>query len=98
MKQNFLEKYERDNGINQEEDYTEAKWITKNLIVKITDKNLSDGEYYKVKGRVKNYEGLWALVEIESSGDVIKIHQKFLSTVVPVIFFRVTNRISDGRL
>lgn len=54
-------------------------------MVKILDKELGEGDYYKKKGRITNYEGLWANVTIEDSGDIIKIHQKNLSTVVPNI-------------
>ena len=74
IKQDYLEKHEFD-GNNQFLEKKEVKWLIRHIAVKIMDRNLSDGEYYKQKGEVSDYEGLYAFVKLESSGDIIKIHQ-----------------------
>ncbi|KAI6239795.1 DNA/RNA-binding protein KIN17 [Aphelenchoides fujianensis] len=73
----------------QEERFKEKRnrkdyWLHKGIVVKIVTKKLGD-EFYKAKGEVidviENYKA-----EIElASGDVIKIDQSYLETVIPAI-------------
>ena len=62
-------------------------------MVKIKDKSLDSGSYYNRKCVIKSIESDYlALVEIIDNGEQIKIDQKFLETVIPVIFFLLSNK------
>ena len=59
-------------------------WLHEGIVVKVINKSLANGKYYKKKGlvtRVKNhYTGE---VEMLDSGDVLRLDQAHLETVVP---------------
>lgn len=60
-----------------------SNWIAKGLIVKVVTKKLGD-KYYKKKGTVKDIQNLFvAVVKMSDSGDVIKVDQDHLETVIP---------------
>ena len=60
-------------------------WLTKGVVVKVINKKLADGAYYKLKGVVKAVHDQYVgEIEMLDSGDVIKIDQTFCETVVPV--------------
>ncbi|KAN0043008.1 hypothetical protein ACTA71_010641 [Dictyostelium dimigraforme] len=71
----------------QESNNNEEKpWIIKDIVVKIIDKELANGKYYKQKGYIVSVENEFlAKVKLLDSGDVLKIDQTFLETVIPQI-------------
>ncbi|KAG7379075.1 hypothetical protein PHYPSEUDO_009083 [Phytophthora pseudosyringae] len=59
-------------------------WVTAGIVVKVTNKKVGDGAYYKSKGVVKDVEGKFcATVELLDSGDVLRLDQDDLETVIP---------------
>ena len=60
-------------------------WMCEGLVVKIKNKTVGDGAYYKKKARISscNNETLTADVRVIDSGIKIRIHQKDLETVIP---------------
>ncbi|CAH0487408.1 unnamed protein product [Peronospora farinosa] len=59
-------------------------WITTGIVVKVTNKKVGDGQYYKCKGVVKNVEDKFcASVELLDSGDILRLDQDDLETVIP---------------
>ncbi|KAG7391947.1 hypothetical protein PHYBOEH_006518 [Phytophthora boehmeriae] len=59
-------------------------WITTGIIVKVVNKKVGDGHYYKSKGVIKDVEDKFcATVELLDSGDVLKLDQDDLETVIP---------------
>jgi len=70
-------------------------WLTKGIIVKVLNKKLGDGVYYKKKGVVKQVHDLYVgEIEMLDSGDTIKVDQNYCETVIPGIGGRV--RIVNG--
>lgn len=67
-------------------------WITKGLIVKIMNKKLLEGEFYKEKGEIIGVYDLF-LAEVETEKGVIKLDQAELETVLPNVnkLVRVVN-------
>ncbi|KAN0011841.1 hypothetical protein ACTFIU_007412 [Dictyostelium citrinum] len=64
----------------------EKPWIIKDIVVKIIDKELANGKYYKQKGYIVSVENEFlAKVKLLDSGDILKIDQTFLETVIPQI-------------
>lgn len=60
-------------------------WIVKRIVVKVVTKKLGD-KYYKKKGTIKDIQNLFvATVKMSDSGDVIKIDQEHLETVIPAL-------------
>eukprot|EP00111_Clytia_hemisphaerica_P002839 TCONS_00008009-protein len=58
-------------------------WLTEGIVVKIITKKLGD-KYYKQKCVIKEVKNLFiAVVEVLNSGDVIKLDQMHLETVLP---------------
>ncbi|GAB5353168.1 hypothetical protein AAMO2058_000014700 [Amorphochlora amoebiformis] len=61
-------------------------WIFKDIVVKVMNKKVGSGKYYKKKGVIlkvrKKFE---AEVRILNSGDVLRIDQEYLETVIPGI-------------
>jgi DNA/RNA-binding protein KIN17 len=65
-------------------DRRKSHWIKTHLVVKVMNKKLADGAYYKEKGTiVKVIDKLTAEVEMHKSGDVLRINQSELETVLP---------------
>jgi len=59
-------------------------WICENVIVKVLSKEFADGKYYKQKGTIKKvFDDFVALLRMNESGDLIKIDQAELETVIP---------------
>jgi len=66
-------------------------WLSKGIVVKVMNKKLADGAYYKMKGVVRQVHDKYVgEIEMLDSGDVIKIDQNFCETVIPV---RVTSSL-----
>lgn len=60
------------------------------LVVKCTDKRLQGGAYYKQKGSVeKLVDRYTAHVRMTTSGDLLKLDQEVLETVIPAVGGRV---------
>eukprot|EP00468_Gymnochlora_sp_CCMP2014_P005303 CAMPEP_0167760300 /NCGR_PEP_ID=MMETSP0110_2-20121227/11510_1 /TAXON_ID=629695 /ORGANISM="Gymnochlora sp., Strain CCMP2014" /LENGTH=348 /DNA_ID=CAMNT_0007646797 /DNA_START=177 /DNA_END=1223 /DNA_ORIENTATION=+ len=58
-------------------------WIFKDLVVKVLHK-LNDKKYYKKKGVVKKVHNKFeAEVKMKDSGDIIRLDQEYLETVIP---------------
>jgi len=61
-------------------------WITPNLIVKIMNQKIGDGQFYGKKAIITKVNDLYvAVVKILDSGIIIKIDQSQLETVIPAI-------------
>ncbi|KAG1711311.1 hypothetical protein DVH05_008564 [Phytophthora capsici] len=59
-------------------------WVTTGIVVKVTNKKVGDGAYYKRKGVVKEVEDKFcATVALLDSGDVLRLDQDDLETVIP---------------
>ena len=59
-------------------------WVQPGLVVKVMNKQLAGGQYYKRKGVVRRVVQLFeAELEMIDSGDVLKIDQQELETVLP---------------
>eukprot|EP00049_Salpingoeca_infusionum_P003530 m.67595 g.67595 ORF g.67595 m.67595 type:complete len:449 (-) comp12165_c0_seq1:229-1575(-) len=61
----------------------EAVWVTPGIVVKVMNKELGDGRFYKRKGVIKSVEGAVAKVKIIDSKASLKLDQRFLETVIP---------------
>lgn len=60
-------------------------WIAKRTVVKVVTKKLGD-KYYKKKGTIKDIQNLFvATIKMSDSGDVIKVDQEHLETVIPAL-------------
>ena len=65
-------------------------------MVKVVNKKLSGGKYYKKKGAVEQVVGKYtAHVRIAESGDLLQLDQDDLETVIPAVGGRV--RLVNGR-
>ena len=65
-------------------------WLAVGLVVKCTDKRLQGGAYYKQKGSVeKLVDRYTAHVRMTTSGDLLKLDQEVLETVIPAVGGRV---------
>ncbi len=89
-------KMKAQHGIRSAEDQTltddkkaEDIWICRNIIVKVVSPALKEHGYFKKKGRIGKVEGYEAEVEMLDSGDVVRVDQKELETVVPGVGKRV---------
>ncbi|CAH0475501.1 unnamed protein product [Peronospora belbahrii] len=59
-------------------------WVTTGLVVKVTNKKVGDSKYYKCKGVVKDVQDKFcATVKLLDSGDVLRLDQDDLETVIP---------------
>ncbi|ETI39154.1 hypothetical protein L917_14493 [Phytophthora nicotianae] len=62
----------------------EENWVTTGIVIKVMNKKVGDGAYYKCKGVVKDVEEKFcATVELLDSGDVLRLDQDDLETVIP---------------
>lgn len=86
----------------QEEERKKQKldhWVTKDIVVKIVNKKVGGGEYYKQKGVVTAVEDKFcATVELLGSGDVLKLDQDDLETVIPKVGrkVKIVNGVGRG--
>jgi hypothetical protein len=72
-------------------------WLAEGIVVKIMDKELGDGRFYKAKAYVRSLlSSFIAEVKLVESSHVIKIDQRDLETVLPAV--RPGNRESFLRL
>jgi len=70
-------------------------WVTPGVVVKVKHKTLANGKYYNEKGVVQEVEARYvAHVKMLTSGDLLKIDQEMLETVLPALGGRV--RIVNG--
>jgi DNA/RNA-binding protein KIN17 len=61
-------------------------WLTEGIIVKVKHKEVGGGKYYNQKGQVTQVEGRYvALVQMLDSGDVLRLDQDYLETVLPAL-------------
>jgi DNA/RNA-binding protein KIN17 len=61
-------------------------WITPGIVVKIMNKTLADGKYYKLKGAIQECPDKYiAQIKVLDLGDVLKLDQSQLETVIPPI-------------
>jgi DNA/RNA-binding protein KIN17 len=61
-------------------------WITPGIVVKIMNKNLANGKYYKQKGIVQEVIDRYiAQIKILDLGDVLRVDQSQLETVLPSV-------------
>jgi len=62
----------------------EAPWLAEGIVVKVVSKALQEHGYYKQKGEVlRVLDRLVGEIEMAGSGDVVRVDQKELQTVVP---------------
>lgn len=60
-------------------------WLMKGVVVKVVHKKLGE-KYYKKKGIVKEIKDLFTgIVQMLETGDVLKIDQAYLETVIPAL-------------
>jgi len=61
-------------------------WLYPNIVVKVINKSLAGGRYYKQKGVVQRvHDKFVAELKMNDSGHVLKIDQSELETVIPAI-------------
>jgi DNA/RNA-binding protein KIN17 len=59
-------------------------WVAPGIVVKVTNKDVGGGRYYKRKGVVKEVQDTFcATVALLDSGDVLRLDQDDLETVIP---------------
>ena len=75
--------------MQRDEKKSEDVWICRNIVVKVVSPALKEYGYFKKKGRIVKVEGYEAEIEMLDSGDVIRVDQKELETVVPSVGKRV---------
>lgn len=71
---------------HEDEDRHQRKenWVTEGIVVKVVNKKLDGGNYYKRKGAITKVEDKFcATVELLDSGDVLRLDQDDLETVIP---------------
>eukprot|EP01116_Phalansterium_solitarium_P022759 TRINITY_DN7635_c0_g1_i2.p3 TRINITY_DN7635_c0_g1~~TRINITY_DN7635_c0_g1_i2.p3 ORF type:complete len:184 (+),score=38.00 TRINITY_DN7635_c0_g1_i2:1102-1653(+) len=85
-----LKEIMREEELKKERINRKPYWIAENIVVKVMNKGLADGKYYKQKGVVsKVIEKYIGVVKMIESRDVLKIDQDQLETVLPNIGGRV---------
>jgi len=61
-------------------------WLAQGIVVKVVNKKLLDGRYYKVKGVVERVADRYSgHVRMHSDGALVKLDQDDLETVVPQV-------------
>ncbi|KAM9960549.1 hypothetical protein ACTFIW_009691 [Dictyostelium discoideum] len=83
----FEKQQQQQQQLNSDNNNNEEKpWIIKDIVIKIIDKELANGKYYKQKGYIVSVENEFlAKVKLLDSGDILKIDQTLLETVIPQI-------------
>lgn len=98
-----LSKFIEEKKKRQEENEPPSKsedvpWIAEGIVVKVVDEAIAKGKYYKKKGLIlKIHNEYVAEVKMLEGGDVIKIDQAYLETVVPGIGAQVLLLVGDYR-
>lgn len=73
-------------------------WITEDIVVKVVDKKLAGGRYYKKKGVVRGVEDRYiASLHMVDDASKIRIDQEDLETVIPALGRRVKILNGEGR-
>ena len=67
----------------QQQPSEEVAWLMKGIVVKVMDKNISNGIFYKKKGYVKKVIDKYGGKIVMDSGEKIILDQKLLETVIP---------------
>lgn len=71
-------------GASSSSQYRHEYWLAEGIVVKIMNKRLKDGRYYKRKAEVRKVHSKYVgEVELVETGECIKIDQDELETVVP---------------
>ncbi len=71
-------------------------WLRRGLIVKVVNKKLGGGKYYKLKGEVeKVVDRYTGHVRIVTTGDLLRLDQDDVETVIPAVGGRVM--VVNGR-
>jgi len=61
-------------------------WIVEGIVVKVRNKKLAGGEYHNKKGTIERVVSTYtAHVRIAATGDLIKVDQDDLETVIPSV-------------
>lgn len=101
MEENERRKLKRKRSSEERCNIVEENWITKGIIVKVMNKSVGDGKYYKQKGEVIDVQDCFAAqVKMLDNGDVLKLDQDDLETVIPKIgrHVRIVNGIGRGQI
>ena len=63
------------------------EWVAPGIVVKVMNSRVGGGKYYKQKGNVVSVEadGFTGIISMNDSGDILKIDQQDLETVVPAL-------------
>jgi len=63
------------------------EWVAPGIIIKVLNKKVGGGKYYKQKGKVMsvNADGFTGIISMLDTGDILQIDQQDLETVVPAI-------------
>lgn len=88
-KASALDEIMREQELKRERENRKAYWITPGIVVKVMAKKLGD-KYYKKKGVVEDVQDRYVgVVRMLDSGDVLKLDQTHLETVIPNLGRRV---------
>eukprot|EP01028_Stygiella_incarcerata_P005250 TRINITY_DN2235_c3_g1_i1.p1 TRINITY_DN2235_c3_g1~~TRINITY_DN2235_c3_g1_i1.p1 ORF type:complete len:402 (+),score=133.42 TRINITY_DN2235_c3_g1_i1:98-1303(+) len=81
------EKEEKEMDEDEIDEDDEEPWLHRGIVVRVLNKTLASGQYYRKKGVVKavENEGFLGVVELAHSGLKLRIDQNELQTVVPAI-------------
>uniref|UniRef100_A0A7S3YPR8 DNA/RNA-binding protein Kin17 WH-like domain-containing protein n=1 Tax=Lotharella globosa TaxID=91324 RepID=A0A7S3YPR8_9EUKA len=79
-------KRKKDAKRKRPKDVRKENWLFKGLVVKCINKRVGGGAYYKKKGVVKRIHNKFeGEVKMNDSGDVLRLDQEHLETVIPGI-------------
>lgn len=90
----------REDEEDAEDDDEEIGWLCEGIVVKVLDKHLKDGKYYKKKGVVLRLEDpVTADIQMNDTGKKLRVPQEKLETVIPKPGGKVmvVNPASDDR-
>ncbi|KAK4526896.1 hypothetical protein GAYE_SCF29G4814 [Galdieria yellowstonensis] len=78
------EKEPQGESLEQVDSSREASWLEENLVVRVMNRELEDGYYYKRKGVIREVlDAFVADVEILQLGDLVRLDQDDLEPVIP---------------
>jgi hypothetical protein len=98
-----VDEEEEERGGEEEVDSTSPSWLHRQIIVKIMNKRLGNGRYYKAKGVIEDItgEGFVAIIRLliesdtgEVSHERIKVDQEELETVIPQVRLSLTDSLT----
>jgi len=95
------ERAEREKALEEKNGARTDYWLAEGIVVKVKHKTVGGGKYFNQKGVVEKVEGHYVgQVKILQSGDVLRLDQDFLETVLPAIGgkVRVLNGVHRGQL